>query len=62
LDGVYSWQRFTCVYACVCICGDQAAQMGSEAQKDKYLPSLSKQQKVCAYVSQTINPVALWLI
>ncbi|XP_066349791.1 acyl-coenzyme A oxidase 4, peroxisomal-like isoform X2 [Miscanthus floridulus] len=23
--------------------------MGSEAQKDKYLPSLSKQQKVCAY-------------
>ncbi|CAD6264285.1 unnamed protein product [Miscanthus lutarioriparius] len=25
------------------------AQMGSEAQKDKHLPSLSKQQKVCAY-------------
>jgi hypothetical protein len=27
--------------------------MGSEAQKEKYLPLLSKQQKVCAYVSQT---------
>ncbi|WVZ82005.1 hypothetical protein U9M48_029322 [Paspalum notatum var. saurae] len=25
------------------------AQLGSEAQKDKYLPSLSKLQKVCAY-------------
>lgn len=29
-----------------------AAQSGSEEQKDKYLPSLSKLHKVCAYVSE----------
>lgn len=62
IDIIYYWtvyiagkDLYVCMHVSIYVRGDQAAQMGSEAQKDKYLPSLSKQQKVCAYVSQTVR-------
>jgi alkylation response protein AidB-like acyl-CoA dehydrogenase len=55
------WWKYVYVFIFLCVCADRAAQLGSEAQKDKYLPPLSKLHKVCAYVSDKKNhAIALW--